>query len=147
MFQTTPAPGVSQVLASAGPRVFGQDALASRDGQLWNAQHSRSAGLAETPPTLCAAFHSDRSELAESGGTVVWGVNAKSRAPWSLPKRAGFVQSIEAFLVAWNINPKPFVWTATVAAIQEKLARCRQTLEQIQPGSTQPRKKKKKVSI
>lgn len=56
------------------------------------------------------------------------------------------VQSIEAFLVAWNTDPKPFVWTATVAAIQEKLARCRQTLEQIQPGSTQPRKRKKKVS-
>jgi transposase len=56
------------------------------------------------------------------------------------------VQSIAAFLAAWNADPKPFVWTATVAAIQEKLARCRQTLEQIQPGSTQPRKRKKKVS-
>ena len=45
-------------------------------------------------------------------------------------------QAIEEFLAAWNENPKPFVWTATVESIQEKLTRCRQTLEQIQPGCT-----------
>ena len=56
------------------------------------------------------------------------------------------VQTIEAFLAAWNADPKPFLWTATVASIQQKLARCRQTLEQIQPGSTQPRRRKKKLS-
>jgi hypothetical protein len=28
--------------------------------------------------------------------------------------------SIEAFLKAWNQDPKPFVWTATVESIQEK---------------------------
>jgi hypothetical protein len=54
--------------------------------------------------------------------------------------------AIEAFLAAWNNDPNPFVWTATVEAITEKLARCRQTLERIQPGSTAPlsRKWKKK---
>ena len=36
------------------------------------------------------------------------------------------VQTIEAFLAAWNTDPKPFLWTATVASIQQKLARCRQ---------------------
>ncbi len=51
--------------------------------------------------------------------------------------------AIMEFLEAWNENPKPFVWTATVASIQEKLSRCRQTLEQIQPGCTQPRSKKR----
>src|SRR5713226_8052923 len=49
-------------------------------------------------------------------------------------------QAIMEFLAAWNEHPKPFVWTATVQMIQEKLARCRQTLERIQPGSTQPRR-------
>ena len=44
--------------------------------------------------------------------------------------------AIEEFLSAWNQNPKPFVWTATVDSILAKLARCRQTLEQIQPGCT-----------
>lgn len=52
--------------------------------------------------------------------------------------------SIEAFLKAWNQDPKPFVWTATVESIQEKLKRCRRTLEQIQPGCTSPKSRKKK---
>jgi hypothetical protein len=29
--------------------------------------------------------------------------------------------SIGAFLAAWNERPQPFVWTATVESIQEKL--------------------------
>jgi hypothetical protein len=52
--------------------------------------------------------------------------------------------SIEAFLNAWNQDPKPFVWTATVESIQEKLNRCRRTLEQILPGSTSPKARKPK---
>src|SRR4051794_22746370 len=50
--------------------------------------------------------------------------------------------SIEAFLKAWNEDPKPFVWTATLESIQEKLTRCRRTLEQIQPGCTSPKSRK-----
>ena len=41
--------------------------------------------------------------------------------------------AIDEFLTGWNKNPKPFVWTATVESITEKLSRCRRTLEQIQP--------------
>jgi transposase len=52
--------------------------------------------------------------------------------------------SIAAFLDAWNKSPKPFVWTATVESIQEKLTRCRRTLEQIQPGCTSPKPRKRK---
>jgi transposase len=51
--------------------------------------------------------------------------------------------AINEFLTAWNDNPKLFVWTATVDAIVEKLARCRQTLEQIQPGCTAPKTRKR----
>jgi len=54
--------------------------------------------------------------------------------------------TIGEFLAAWNENPNPFVWTATVESIQEKLSRCRQTLEQVQPGCTQPRRRRKKLS-
>ena len=50
--------------------------------------------------------------------------------------------AIAQFLQAWNENPQPFVWTATVDSIQAKLARCRQTLEQIKPGCTAPRSRK-----
>ena len=39
------------------------------------------------------------------------------------------VAAINDFLAAWNENPKPFVWTATVDSIVAKLARCRQTLD------------------
>ena len=53
--------------------------------------------------------------------------------------------AIAMFLEAWNQNPNPFVWTATVESIQAKLARCRQTLEQIKPGCTAPRSRKKKI--
>jgi len=59
---------------------------------------------------------------------------------------ADLKKAITEFLAAWNEDPKPFVWTATVESIVEKLARCRQTLEQIQPGCTQPRSRKKKLS-
>ena len=51
--------------------------------------------------------------------------------------------AINEFLTAWNDNPKLFIWTATVDSIVEKLARCRQTLEQIQPGCTAPKTRKR----
>ena len=53
-------------------------------------------------------------------------------------------QAIQEFLAAWNEAPRPFVWTATVESITARLSRCRQTLEQIQPGCTLPRTRKKK---
>jgi hypothetical protein len=52
--------------------------------------------------------------------------------------------AIKEFLAAWNNDPKPFVWTATVESIVEKLSRCRQTLERIKPGCTRPRIRKNK---
>jgi transposase len=56
----------------------------------------------------------------------------------------GDLQSaIAQFLEAWNNDPKPFVWTATVDSIQAKLSGCRQTLEQIKPGCTAPRSRRK----
>ena len=54
--------------------------------------------------------------------------------------------AIADFLKAWNNNPKPFVWTATVDSIQAKLSKCRQTLEQIDPGCTSPRKRRKSIN-
>jgi transposase len=53
------------------------------------------------------------------------------------------IGAIEDFLAAWNKNPKPFVWTAQVDSILAKLTRCRQTLEQIQPGCTAPKSRKR----
>lgn len=46
---------------------------------------------------------------------------------------------IAEFLDAWNAKPVPFVWTASVERILEKIARARHRLEQIKPGCTKPR--------
>ena len=54
------------------------------------------------------------------------------------------IQAIEAYLDAWNANPKPFVWTAKLEEILEKIARARAKLESIQPGCTQPRRRQKR---
>lgn len=48
--------------------------------------------------------------------------------------------AITAFLEAWNANPTPFVWTASVEKILEKVERCRRRLEQIQPGAATPKR-------
>ena len=53
-------------------------------------------------------------------------------------------KAIAEFLAAWNQHPKPFVWTATVKSIADKLSRCRQTLEKVQPGCTLPRRRNAK---
>jgi transposase len=57
------------------------------------------------------------------------------------------VEAINEFLDAWNEEPRPFVWTATVESIVEKLSGCRQTLEQIQNGpSLRPQRGPKELS-
>jgi transposase len=54
------------------------------------------------------------------------------------------VQAIEAFVAAWNEQPRPFVWTAKAEDILRKIERARAKLEAIQPGSTLPRRRQKK---
>jgi transposase len=56
---------------------------------------------------------------------------------------ADLEQAISDFMEAWNTNPMPFVWTASVESILEKLARCRRRLEQVQPGGTKPKSRKR----
>src|SRR6059036_1588529 len=53
------------------------------------------------------------------------------------------IAAIEAFLAGWNENPRPFVWTAKLEEILKKIERAREKLESIQPGSTQPRRRRK----
>ena len=72
-------------------------------------------------------------------------LTAKAVRRGSFASVAELKSAIDQFLQAWNQDPKPFVWTATVESIQAKLARCRQTLEQIKPGCTAPRSRKKKT--
>jgi transposase len=55
---------------------------------------------------------------------------------------ADLEHAIQEFMQAWNANPTPFVWTATVESILEKLSRCRRRLEQVQPGCTNSKSQK-----
>jgi transposase len=50
-------------------------------------------------------------------------------------------QAIQDFMSAWNAQPSPFVWRASVEKILEKFTRCQRRLEQIQPGCTKPKRK------
>ncbi len=54
--------------------------------------------------------------------------------------------AIESFLSCWNEKPRPFIWTATVDSILAKLAKCKQTLEQIQPSCSVQKTRKRKSS-
>jgi hypothetical protein len=48
---------------------------------------------------------------------------------------------------AWNQNPQPFIWSATVEGIIKKIDRARVKMEQIKPGSTRPRGKNKAANL
>ena len=50
-------------------------------------------------------------------------------------------RAIAEFLAAWNAAPAPFVWTASIVSSLDKIARARQRLEQIEPGSTLPKRR------
>jgi len=52
-------------------------------------------------------------------------------------------KAIDQFMHAWNQSPKPFIWTASVGQIVARIERARLKMEQIKPGSTLPRAKKK----
>jgi hypothetical protein len=56
-------------------------------------------------------------------------------------------QAIEAFMQGWNQNPRPFIWSATVENIIKKIDRARAKMEQIKPGSAQPRGEKKAADL
>jgi transposase len=44
--------------------------------------------------------------------------------------------AIDEFLAAWNDEPVPYTWTASVERILAKVERCRERLEQLKPGCT-----------
>jgi transposase len=104
--------------------------------QAWLKKHSRF--VLHRVPTSCSWLNLIERWFAEL-------TNKRIRRD-SFLSVADLTTAIEDFLAAWNASPKPFVWTATVDSIVAKLARCRQTLEQIQPGCTAPKTRKRKSS-
>jgi len=57
---------------------------------------------------------------------------------------AAVQEAIERFLQAWNVAPRPFVWTATVEKMKAKVERARQKLEGIKPGWSLKKRRKKR---
>ena len=53
------------------------------------------------------------------------------------------IAAIQEFIEEWNRDPKPFIWTARAEDILEKIERCRRRLEEIKPGCTVRRGRKK----
>ncbi len=45
------------------------------------------------------------------------------------PSVPALIEAIQAYLDAYNEDPKPFVWTATVESIVEKVNRCKAILQ------------------
>src|SRR5437879_6268592 len=82
MLQTTPASGILKVSATAERGVPRPDALAPCDGQLWHAQASQGASLAQTTSTFHPALCADEFQLVESGGTMVWRTHFQTSPPW-----------------------------------------------------------------
>ena len=54
------------------------------------------------------------------------------------------VEAIANYLKEWNESPRPFVWTATVESIMEKIDRARATLDEIKPGWAKRKRRKKR---
>jgi len=54
------------------------------------------------------------------------------------------VEAIANYMEQWNESPRPFVWSATVESIMEKIDRARATLEKIKPGWAKRKRRKKR---
>jgi len=54
------------------------------------------------------------------------------------------VEAIANYLEQWNESPRPFVWSATVESIMEKIDRARTTMDGIKPGWAKRKQRKKR---
>lgn len=64
----------------------------------------------------------------------------------SFPSVPDLIAAIEDFLETWNEEPRPFVWTATIESIVDKLSGCRQTLAQLQTMPSSKGRKRQTLS-
>jgi hypothetical protein len=73
----------------------------------------------------------DQFQLAQFSRALDCRADFETNPPWNLLYCPRSEKAIDELLSAWSRNPKPFNWNATVDAIQEKLSRCSQILEQM----------------
>lgn len=144
VLRTASPPRTDTFPAASGPRIPRRCPLALGDGQRWHAPACPRANLAEASspfrPALVPTSSSRLNLIERWFGELT---NRRIRRG-SLHSVEDLEKAIAEFLAAWNEKPKSFVWTAAVELIIEKLSRCRQTLEKIEPQCTLPRKRKAK---
>ena len=68
-----------------------------------------------------------------------WFGELTSGNPARLFRSVRRISAIQEFLAAWNKNPKPFVWTATVESIVEKLTVAARLSNKFSPAVQAPR--------
>jgi len=83
---------------------------------------TRMCGIGSNVILASCSTSSDEFQLAELGRTLVRAFGRQGDPAGRLPQRGGSKTSIDAFLTAWNKDPKPFVWTATVDPSKETLS-------------------------
>ena len=99
------------------------EALAASDPrQLRHAQASQGEGLAGAPSALRAALHPDQLDWLNLVERWFGELTCKRIRRGSFVSVPTCKRAIDEFLDAWNEQPKPFVWTATVESI------CQQTV-------------------
>jgi hypothetical protein len=116
-------------------------------GEVWKIAPGRGrAGVAEEASPLVCRFVPTSSSWLNLVERWFRELTEKAIRRGSFMSVPDLKRAIEAFLQAWNQSPKPFIWSATVEDIIKKIDRARVKMEQIKPGSTQPREKKKPIA-
>ena len=141
------ASGVSQIPAAAGPGVSLQGFFTPGYGQLRDAQTRESETKAEASSPVRAPLRSRQFQLAQSGGAMLRSPGQPSHSPRGVPQRGELARINRRVPCCLEQGSKPFVWTATVESIQEKLNRCRETPEKIQPGCASPKSQKRTLKL
>lgn len=70
-------------------------------------------------------------------------LTAKAVRRGSFASVPDLIEAIEQYIAVWNEDPKPFVWRAKAEDILAKIERCRRRLEEIKPGCTSVRRRRK----
>jgi hypothetical protein len=69
--------------------------------------------------------------MAEPRRAVVSRADRQGNPTRRVPQRPDLTTAIENYLNAHNDDPKPFVWTASIDSILEKVSRCKAVLETV----------------
>jgi hypothetical protein len=119
---------VAEVPAPDRPQDAQAPGAASGRGQLRHAQPSGRAGLAGQAPALRHALHADRRVVAEHGRTLLRDITDKRIRRDSFTSVAELELAIDLYVAHHNIDPKPFIWTASATDILAKVTRAKAAL-------------------